>query len=90
MQYGLIGQNLSHSFSPEIHRLLGDYDYQLKELSPEDLPVFFAARKFAGINVTMPYKQKVIPYLDELDRRAAVIGALYAAVTLLAAVEALK
>ena len=76
MQYGLIGQNLSHSFSPEIHRLLGDYDYQLKELSPEDLPVFFAARKFAGINVTMPYKQKVIPYLDELDRRAAVIGAV--------------
>ena len=76
MQYGLIGQNLSHSFSPEIHRLLGDYDYQLKELAPEELPAFFAARAFAGINVTMPYKQAVIPYLDELDRRAATIGAV--------------
>ena len=76
MQYGLIGQTLSHSFSPEIHRLLGDYAYQLKELSPEDLPAFFASRKFAWINVTMPYKQAVIPYLDELDRRAAAIGAV--------------
>lgn len=76
MKYGLIGAKLGHSFSPEIHRTLGGYDYALAELSPGELPAFFKARSFDGINVTIPYKEAVIPYLDELDDMAQGIGAV--------------
>ncbi len=76
MDYGLIGERLSHSFSPEIHRRLADYDYRLKELRPDQLPEFLIRRDFRGINVTIPYKQAVIPYLDEIDPKAQAIGAV--------------
>ncbi|MBP5288604.1 MAG: shikimate dehydrogenase [Clostridia bacterium] len=76
MKYGLIGEKLGHSFSPEIHRALGGYDYELRELTREELPAFFAARAFAGINVTIPYKEEVIPLLDEVDGAARAIGAV--------------
>ena len=56
MRYGLIGEKLGHSFSKEIHELLGDYEYCLKELKPEELEEFLKKREFAGINVTIPYK----------------------------------
>ena len=75
MKYGLIGEKLSHSFSARIHAALG-YEYALKELKKEELADFFAAREFAAINVTIPYKQAVIPYLDKIDERAAKIGAV--------------
>ena len=68
MKYGLIGEHLGHSFSKDIHNMIGDYDYQLKEIAPQDLYAFMKARDFLGINVTIPYKQDVIPYLDEVDR----------------------
>ena len=55
MEYGLIGEKLPHSFSKEIHGYLADYDYQLKELTPAQLPAFLQARAFKGINVTIPY-----------------------------------
>jgi len=76
MDYGLIGYPLGHSYSPEIHAALGDYAYTLRELKPEELPDFFARRDFRGINVTIPYKQTVIPYLDELTPAAKCIGAV--------------
>ena len=76
MKYGLIGEKLGHSFSPEIHRALGGYEYELAELSPEALPVFLRERDFAGINVTIPYKEAVIPCLDEVDESARLIGAV--------------
>lgn len=76
MEYGLIGEKLPHSFSKEIHEKLAGYDYQLKELTPAQLPAFLEKRDFKGINVTIPYKQAVIPYLDELDPKAAAIGAV--------------
>ena len=76
MEYGLIGEKLPHSFSKEIHEKLAGYDYQLKELTPAQLPAFLEKRDFKGINVTIPYKQTVIPYLDELDDKAAAIGAV--------------
>lgn len=76
MQYGLIGEKLGHSFSVDIHARLGDYDYQLCPLAPEELDGFMRAREFEGINVTIPYKQAVIPYLDEVDGSAAAIGAV--------------
>ena len=80
MQYGLIGERLGHSYSREIHEQLADYTYTLKELTPEELPAFLAARDFRAINVTIPYKQSVIPYLDEISETARTIGAVNAIV----------
>ena len=76
LKFGCIGEHLPHSFSREIHEQIGGYAYELKELVPEELPAFLAARKFLGINVTIPYKQAVIPYLDEIDGTARAIGAV--------------
>lgn len=76
MQFGLIGHPLSHSFSPEVHRCIGAYSYELCDLAPDALADFFARRDFRGINVTIPYKEAVLPYLDELSPRAAAIGAV--------------
>ena len=75
-QYGCIGKKLTHSFSKEIHARLADYEYDLMELAEEEIPPFFAARNFAAINVTIPYKQTVIPYLDEVSDIATRIGAV--------------
>ena len=74
--YYLIGEHLSHSFSPEIHRSFGRYDYALRELTPAELVQFLKEKEFSGLNVTIPYKQAVIPYLDRLDEQAAAIGAV--------------
>ena len=74
--YGCIGKTLTHSFSKEIHEQLADYTYQLIELSEEELPSFFAKKEFAAINVTIPYKQTVIPYLDAVSPIARRIGAV--------------
>ena len=75
-KYGCIGKKLTHSFSKEIHARLADYAYELMELTEEEIPAFFAAKDFAAINVTIPYKQTVIPYLDEVSDVAARIGAV--------------
>ena len=75
-RYGLSGEKLGHSFSKLIHEQLADYTYDLIELSPAQLDTFFAARKFAAVNVTIPYKEQVIPYLDDLDDDARQIGAV--------------
>ena len=76
LTYGCIGEHLPHSFSKEIHGQIGGYTYELKELTPEELPAFMVARSFRGINVTIPYKQAVIPFLDEIDETARAIGAV--------------
>ena len=76
MNCGLIGYPLGHSYSPQIHRALADYDYRLWPLKPEELEPFLARRDFAGINVTIPYKERVIPYLDQLSDTARAIGAV--------------
>ena len=76
MRYGLIGERLGHSYSQEIHESIAPYRYELCELAPNELDAFFAERTFAGINVTIPYKQTVIPYLDEISPTAARIGAV--------------
>ena len=76
MEYGCIGKRLVHSFSKEIHSYLFDYDYELCELSESELPGFFKNRDFRAINVTIPYKQAVIPFLDEIDAAAEKIGAV--------------
>lgn len=76
MKYGLIGEKLQHSYSKEIHAMLGDYDYELCEIPREELESFFKKREFSGINVTLPYKETVIPYLDHIEGEAEKIGAV--------------
>ena len=75
-RYGCIGKKLTHSFSKEIHARLADYAYDLIELSEEEIRPFFERKDFAAINVTIPYKQTVIPYLDEVSPVAQRIGAV--------------
>ena len=76
MKYGLIGEKLGHSFSVEIHGKVADYSYELKELSPEALGPFLEKKEFCAINVTIPYKEKVIPYLSGISPAAKLIGAV--------------
>ena len=75
-QYGCIGKKLTHSFSKEIHARLADYAYDLIELAEEEIAPFFDKKDFAAINVTIPYKQTVIPYLDTISDIAQRIGAV--------------
>ena len=76
MKYGLIGEKLGHSFSKEVHNKLFDYDYELKEIPQNELDLFLKQRAFKAINVTIPYKEKVIPYLDFISDIAKKIGAV--------------
>ena len=73
MQYGCIGEHLTHSFSKEIHGQLKDYAYELRQIPMGQLGAFMEKRDF---NVTIPYKQDVIPYLKEIEPMAASIGAV--------------
>ncbi len=76
MNYGCIGERLGHSFSKIIHNQLFDYDYELKEIPRDELDGFMKAKDFCAINVTIPYKEAVIPYLDEISDIARDIGAV--------------
>lgn len=76
MQCGLLGRKLGHSYSPQIHGYLGAYAYALYEKEPEDVEGFLREGDFQGLNVTIPYKQAVIPYLDELSPIASQLGAV--------------
>ena len=76
MKYGLIGERLGHSFSKEIHEALGGYEYEIIEIEREDLDAFMKKRDFTAINVTIPYKEAVIPYLDRISDQARAIGAV--------------
>ena len=74
MRYGLIGNPLGHSWSPRIHALLGDYDYQLYPLEPDQIAAFLQQQDLGGLNVTLPYKKTVIPYCARLTDAAKEIG----------------
>ena len=76
MQYGCIGEHLKHSFSKEIHNALSDYEYELREIPKKGLSDFLNERDFRAINVTIPYKEEVIPHLFYIDDHAATIGAV--------------
>lgn len=76
MKYGLIGEHLPHSFSKEIHAKIASYEYELHELSKDQLAGFMQKHDFSGINVTIPYKEAVIPFLSEVDETAKRIGAV--------------
>lgn len=76
MKYGLIGEKLGHSFSKDIHERIADYIFDLIPLEKEEFHDFMKKKDFTAINVTIPYKRDVIPYLDELDEHAKAIGAV--------------
>jgi len=76
MKYGLLGEHLSHSYSPLIHSMLGDYEYTLIEKAPDEVEDFIKNGDFQAINVTIPYKKTVIPFLSELSDRAKKIGSV--------------
>ncbi len=75
-KYCLIGKSLKHSFSPQIHAYLGDYDYSLVEVAKENLQSFVKDKEYAGYNVTIPYKKDIIQYLDSVQEVAKEIGAV--------------
>ncbi len=76
MEYGLIGKKLGHSFSKTIHERIGNYDYEMKELNENEFISFMNKKEFKGINVTLPYKEKVIPYLNHVSSTAKRINAV--------------
>lgn len=76
LKCGLLGQKLGHSYSPAIHGMLADYDYQLFEREPEQLEDFLKNGPWDGINVTIPYKKAVLPYCAQLSETARRIGSV--------------
>lgn len=76
LKFGLLGEKLGHSYSPQIHSMLADYEYKLFEKSPEELEDFLKSGEFDGLNVTIPYKKSVMPYCAELSPTAAQIGSV--------------
>lgn len=76
IDYGLIGKKLGHSFSKIIHNQIADYKYDLIELTSDGFREFMTKKDFKAVNVTLPYKQEVIPYLDEMSDAAKAIGAV--------------
>lgn len=76
MEYGCIGKKLTHSFSKIIHNNLADYEYELCEIPENELADFMTRADFKAINVTIPYKQAVIPFLHSISDTAKRIGAV--------------
>ena len=75
-KYGLLGRKLGHSFSPQIHRLLADYEYRLYEKEPEEVAAFLETTDLDGMNVTIPYKETVMPCCTVLSDTAKKIGSV--------------
>ena len=81
-KYCVIGKSLPHTLSPEIHKAFGRGVYDVKELSDESaLLKFFKSREYDGYNVTIPYKQTIMPLLDEISDGAREIGSVNTVVT---------
>ena len=76
MKFGLLGRKLGHSYSPMIFDLMGGYQYDLHEREPEGIEDLLQNGDFDGLNVTIPYKKEVLPYLDEIDPLALRLGAV--------------
>ena len=76
MKCGLLGRKLGHSYSPQIHAMMGEYSYGLFEKEPEEVGDFVLHGDYDAMNVTIPYKKDVIPYLDEVDPIATRLGSV--------------
>lgn len=75
MKFALIGERLGHSYSPAIHKKFG-YEYDLVELSQDELSLFVEKNPYQGFNVTIPYKTLIMPLLDYFDETALEAGAV--------------
>lgn len=80
MKACLIGKTLKHSFSKEIHEGLGT-SYALREVAPNLLASFVKSKEFSFYNVTIPYKEEIMPFLDEIHSSAKAVGAVNTVVT---------
>lgn len=72
--YGVLGRSLGHSYTPVIYRELAGLDYRTFEREPEEVASFLAGDSWEGINVTIPYKRDVMPYLDDVSPIARRLG----------------
>lgn len=75
-RFGLLGHPLGHSWSPAIHSFFGDYEYELYDVEPGDLTSFLSETDLDGMNVTIPYKKKVMPFCVSLSETARRIGSV--------------
>ncbi|MBQ9921751.1 MAG: shikimate kinase, partial [Clostridia bacterium] len=73
---GLLGEKLGHSFSPQIHEMLADYEYKLFPMPVNEVENFMKNGTWDAINVTIPYKETVIPFLDTISDEAKSIGSV--------------
>lgn len=76
LRCGLLGRTLGHSYSPQIHSMLSDYEYKLYEKEPDELDSFLRSGSFDGLNVTIPYKKSVIDFCAELSDTARAVGSV--------------
>ena len=76
MRCGLLGEHLTHSFSPRIHKMLCDYEYKIYDIAPKALEDFVKNGDLDGFNVTIPYKKAVFSFIDEISPEAQAIGAI--------------
>ena len=83
-KYGLLGEKLSHSYSPTIHNFIFESlnieaSYTLLEVKEEELNSYIEAlrnNEYHGFNVTIPYKKTILKYLDFIDAKAETIGSV--------------
>lgn len=76
MRCGLLGEHLTHSYSPQIHALLGEYSYELFEVAPDALAEFLRSDRFDCLNVTIPYKRAVVEFCATLSDAARALGSV--------------
>lgn len=83
VKFGLIGRNISYSFSKKYFEqkfqklLLREHTYEIFDLENLDkIGELFSTEHLKGLNVTIPYKEQVIPFIDELSDEAREIGAI--------------
>ena len=74
IKYGLIGENISYSYSKEIHSLFGNNEYEIYSMNKEEVKELLIKKDFLGLNVTIPYKEYVIDFLDVVDTSVELAG----------------
>ena len=72
----MLGEKLGHSYSKLIHESFGGYEYDLMPTPRDQVPDFMRKKDFRAINVTIPYKETVMPYLDTISDNARAIGSV--------------
>ncbi|MCQ2420478.1 MAG: AAA family ATPase [Clostridia bacterium] len=76
MQCGLLGKKLGHSYSPAIHNMLASYDYDLFERQEDEVAAFLQEKSWSGLNVTIPYKRAVVPFMDCVSETVKKTGSI--------------